>query len=167
MRAPAQDASAGKSRPQPSPNSKRLGPRGPRRRRHENESRPRILSSSSTIEADDVRDWLGAVAAGDPALSEAEQAQPPRPKRALVPLATRRRPRPAGGFVGKAHSNGPKRDSVKPNAGGRRAQWKAGARQGQLQLNRCARNDFQQEIIAPTAAASLHHGALLLVRMLF
>jgi hypothetical protein len=39
--------------------------------------------------------------------------------------------------------------------------------QGQLQLNRCARNDFQQEIIAPTAAASLHHGALLLVRMLF
>src|SRR5438093_9042258 len=39
--------------------------------------------------------------------------------------------------------------------------------QGQLQLNRCAGNDFQQEVFAPAATAPLHYRALLLIWMLF
>jgi putative transposase len=64
------------------------------------------------------------------------------------------------------------RRSIERNAPYGSAEWmkqtvqKLGL-QGQLQLNRCARSDFQQEIVAPTATASLHHGALLLVRVLF
>jgi HEPN domain-containing protein len=38
--------------------------------------------------------------------------------------------------------------------------------QGQLQLRRCPRKDFQQELFAPTATAAFHDGALLLVGML-
>ena len=43
----------------------------------------------------------------------------------------------------------------------------AGVTRASLQLNRCPRNDFQQELFAPAATAAFHHGALLLVRVLF
>ena len=39
--------------------------------------------------------------------------------------------------------------------------------QGQLQLRCSSHNDFQQELVAPTAASPFHDGALFVIRMLF